>query len=197
MSKVHKTHSLILCFFVTIFYSSCIIAQTTSEYNFEKCARLQISYLYSSIKFNGEKSAKSGGAVQYSSCLKINEHLGVGLGAGFQLFKDESFIPFFAEILLFPDKKHPGYFNFQAGYALGWSFHYSDYPDHHFRGGLHLCAGIGHKFRINDKFSFYLAGSYKNQFATLEYTTSEGDKKEDRLNYNMLIISLGVMLEQY
>lgn len=196
MTRIRKTYCLIFYAFAVFVCPFDLFAQPSQEFEFEKCARLQFSYLYSTIRYKGEKSVKSGGALQYSSCLKLNEHLGIGLGSGFQLFKNESFIPFFLDMMLFPDAKHHGFLNLQAGYALGWSYLYSDYQDNHYTGGLHLCAGLGHTFNINEKFSIYLSGSYKNQFANLEYTTAQGDKRRDRLHYNMLMVSIGIMLEQ-
>lgn len=193
---IHKTcYRIVISLLILVLHSE-MYAQSSQDYNFEKCARLQFSYLYSTSDYQGTFSAKSGGAVQYSSCLKIKERMGIGLGAGFQFFKNEAFIPFFIDILLFPDSRYQGFLNIQAGYAIGWSYYYSDFHDERFSGGLHLCAGLGHRFKVNDRFSIYLSGSYKNQMANLEYIDDFGEKNKDRLFYNMLMLSAGFMLEQ-
>lgn len=163
----------------------------------EKCARLEAGFVTSySSYINGNKFSPGGG-VHYSYCLKPGSYFGFGIGAGVHLFSDEGFIPFYFDgICMLSKKGNASFIDMKAGYAFGWSNKYVDIQNFEFTGGLFLGTGIGKKIKLNENFSSYLSLSYRNQFASLRYNDSTEEEHFDRFNYHMIVLSLGIVLEQ-
>jgi hypothetical protein len=179
-----------------LFCSKIISGQENNKLPLEKCARLEAGFIMGALVLNDNLMYNPGGSFQYSYCLKSGDKAGFGLGAGVQFFEEETFVPFYFDFIgLFRKNPNTSFLTFQAGYALGWSSKYDNYQDYTFKGGIHIGAGLGHKFRFNDSFSFYAQLEYKHQFASLNYAANGTDYYE-KLNYDMLIISIGIMLEQ-
>ena len=163
----------------------------------EKCARLEAGFVTNYSSYITGNKFNPGGSVHYSYCLKPNSYFGLGVGAGVHLFSDEGFIPFYFEgIFMLSKKRNAAYIDFQAGYAFGWSNKYVDYQYSEFNGGYFLGTGIGKKIKINGNFSSYISLSYRNQFASLRYNDSNEEEHFDTFNYHMIVLNLGVILEQ-
>jgi hypothetical protein len=147
--------------------------------------------------FNDNLIYNPGGSFQYSYSLKSGSRSAFGLGVGVQFFEDEAFIPFYFDFLGFLSKsQNSPFLTFQTGYSAAWSNKYKNIRDYYFKGGIYYSAGFGRKFNFNDAFSSYIAISYKHQFASLTYSASAVDDYYEKLNYDMIVISIGIMLEQ-
>lgn len=163
----------------------------------EKCARLEAGFVTSYSSYIKGNKFNPGGGVHYSYCLKPSSFFGLGIGAGVHLFSDEGFIPFYFDgICMLSKKRKASFIDMKAGYAFGWSNKYVDYENSEFTGGLFLGTGIGKKIRLNGNFSSYLSLSYRNQFASLRYQDDAGAEQFDRFNYHIIVLNLGVILEQ-
>jgi len=193
--KAGNSHNVLLVFLFLI-CSSGMSGQESDRLELEKCARLEAGFIMGAQVLNDNLIYSPGGSFQYSYCLKSGEKAGFGLGAGVQFFGEEAFVPFFFDFVgLFRKSQNTSFLTFQAGYALGWSSKYKNYQDYSFGGGIHIGAGLGRKFSFNDSFSFYAQLAYKHQFASLDYSANGTDYYE-KLNYDLLVISIGIMLEQ-
>jgi hypothetical protein len=135
--------------------------------------------------------------LSYTYSVKSGENSGLGFGLGYIHFEDESFIPIFFDFTGFTGKKKRGSFiNFQAGYAFGFSELYNSYQYYNYRGGICFGIGLGKKFKFSDSFSALIAVAYHHQFANVTYSYDGIRNIESSLNYEMLRISFGIMLDQ-
>jgi hypothetical protein len=181
---------------ILINYSNAY-AQVENRLEIDKCARLEGGLILAGQVSNDNLIYNPGGNFQYSYCIKSGGNAGFGLGAGVQFFDEEAFIPFYIDFIeLFNKSKNSPFLTFQGGYALGWSNLYKNIQRYSYNGGFCFSCGIGRKFRFNDTFSSYISFSYKHQFATLSYQTNAVESYREILNYDMLTLSIGIMLEQ-
>ena len=65
-----------------------------------------------------------------------------------------------------------------------------------FDGGVYFGVGVGNRFEVNDRFTCFLQASYRHQFAQVTYQAYSLPAIRQELNYDMLVISFGIMLEQ-
>jgi len=191
-------HQLFLLFFL-----NCIISTAEAKegeirkLEIEKCARLESGFVLGSRMVKSEDTFFPGGSLQYSYCLKSNRYLGFGLGAGVHLFKEAGFIPFYLDLIGMINKsRNSPFVNFQTGYAFGWSKEFDSFQEPEFTGGYLIGLGFGKKIHIRDRFASYLSLSYRYQLATLRYNSEDMEDHSIILNYNMLVLSIGLMLEQ-
>lgn len=177
--------------------SSNTYAQGENQLELDKCARLEGGFIMGGQIFNDNMIYNPGGSFQYSYCIKSGDKAGFGLGAGVQFFEEEAFIPFYLDFVgLLSKSQNSPFLTFQTGYAFGWSDKYKNIQNYTFNGGIYFSAGIGRRFKFNDTFSSYISLSYKHQFASLIYNASAIEDYYEKLNYDMIVISIGIMLEQ-
>jgi hypothetical protein len=179
------------------FFGSNIFSQQKKQLELDKCARLEGGLIIGGQILNDNLIYNPGGSFQYSYCIKSGNNVGFGLGAGIQFFEEEAFIPFYFDFIGMLNKhQNAPFLEFQAGYAMAWSNKYKNVRDYAFTGGIYFSTGIGRKFKFNDTFSSYISLSYKHQFASLTYTAFTINEYYEKLNYDMLVLSIGIMLEQ-
>jgi hypothetical protein len=182
---------------------SCLISTLEAQYDdgqkmeIEKCARLESGFIFGNRIVNSEELYIPGGSIQYSYCLKSGDYLGIGLGVGVNLFKSEGLIPFYLDIIgmMKKDRNSP-FVNLQTGYSFGWSNKFEDLQSPEFKGGFFIGIGLGKKFHIRDRFASYISLSYRHQLASVRYELEDQEEQKENINYNLLVFSIGVMLEQ-
>ena len=83
-------------------------------------------------------------AIDYKAASRIY----YGIGAGYEKYDTESFLPLYITFKGFTDKKYEGpYLSFIMGYSLAWDSEFNSYDNYHFRGGLLYGTGIGRSLR--------------------------------------------------
>lgn len=188
---------LIILFLGSVYRSAKALPTESGFFHIEKCARLEGGVVMAMKIENENQDYIPGGSLQYSYCLKLGHHLGLGIGAGVNLFMKEGFVPFYFDCIgLINQKRNSPFINVKAGYAFGWSNKYNNLENPEFSGGYCFGIGIGKKFHIRDKFATYISISYNHQLAELSYTTNNTQTYHENLNYPMLKLDIGLMLEQ-
>jgi hypothetical protein len=192
-------HTYLWFFFLSCLSSSSYLYAQEDPGRFDpvKCARLESGFVLGGAVSIHNFTLHPGCNFQYSYCLKTGEKFGAGAGGGIQFFHQQGFIPFYFDIVSFlSSNKNSAFIACQAGYAFGWSKEFKDRQEAMFKGGLYLGAGVGYKFNFYESFSGYISLSYRHQMASVSYIAESNEEQTDRLNYGMLGLNIGVMLEQ-
>jgi len=117
-----------------------------------------------------------------------------GLGAGYEKYDTESFLPLFISFKGFADKKYEGgYLAFQMGYSLAWDSEFSAYDNYKFRGGLLFGTGLGRSFEVKDKYHILVNVNFKHQFVRIDYETFDTEPYTEIINYDMISLRIGIM----
>lgn len=152
------------------------------------------AYIIGAQVFNDNFIYNPGYSFTLSYGTFANKNLGVGLGIGYKSFETESFVPIYGEILGYKkNKSNAPFIKMQLGYSHGWHTNQSNLEGYDFKGGLFISAGMGRKIEINDKLSVMLHWSYQHQFAKMEYNIFNSTGYTETLNYDMIVISLGLL----
>jgi len=184
------TFSLLLLF-VFILQTN---AQDTSQVAVHRYQRLDVSYIFGGQIYNNNLIYNPGFSMQASYGLQLNESVGIGLGAGYFAMHDEHFMPFFIETLgVRKNKASSPMVSMQIGYSLGWYAGEIEVEGYEFRGGAFIDAGLGRKININREYSIFFHWSYRHQFARMSYEVFGGKSYTEGLNYDMIVISLGLI----
>jgi hypothetical protein len=155
---------------------------------------LDASYIVGAQVYNNNFIYNPGYGFQVSYGINFNESVGIGLGTGYSSLQDEHFVPFFIEALGSRKKKTgSSVIMMQLGYALGW--YSGDVPSqgYDFGGGMFIDAGLGRKITISKEYALYFHWSYRHQFAKMEYEVFGGQAYSEGINYDMIVISLGLI----
>ena len=157
--------------------------------------RLDLSYILGMQVYNDNFLYNPGLSVQITHGIKVSKDVGIGLGTGYMKLTKERFIPIYLEAFGQKKNKHNAPFvKFQAGYSIGWNSSTNSNSNYEMKGGVYFNAGIGRKIEINNNYALLFSGSYCHQFAKMEYEIFESRTYTEPLNYDMLWISVGLLL---
>jgi hypothetical protein len=168
---------------------------STQLWNFaDRYQRIDASYIFGGQVYNNNFIYNPGFSFQASCGIKLGEFAGIGLGSGYYVLQDEHFVPFFVEAFgCRKNKSASPMVAMQFGYSLGWFSGHTPEEKYDFSGGVFIDAGLGRKVTINRQFSVYFHWSYRHQFARMSYEVFGGHQYTEPLNYDMLVITLGLI----
>ena len=128
--------------------------------------------------------------VEYKAAARIF----YALGAGYETYDTQSFLPLFLSFKGFSEKKYEGgYLAFRMGYALAWDNEFNAYDNYLYRGGLLFSTGIGRSFEVKDKYHILINANFKHQFVRIDYETYESNVYTETINYNFISLRIGLM----
>jgi hypothetical protein len=154
--------------------------------------RLDIAYIFGGQIYNDNFLYNPGFNFYGAYGVYVSERLGVGLGTGLQQFRNEKFIPVFADLTgLIEKKNNTRLISIQCGYSFAWSESLKNFIGSRLNGGMYINAGFGRRFHISDAFSVIMGISYRHQFAVIEYELFNLNHYRERINYDMLVIGTG------
>jgi len=156
--------------------------------------RFDASYIFGGQVYNNNFIYNPGFSFQTSYGIQLNESVGIGLGTGYTHLKDEHFIPFYIEAAgCRKNRASSPMVSMQLGYAHGW--YTGDMPndEYRFRGGIFIDAGLGRKIGVSSNYSLYFHWSYRHHFAKMSYEIFGGQEYTEPLNYDMVVISFGII----
>jgi len=169
-------------------------AQDSISHSLNRYLKLDASYILGSQIYNNNFIYNPGYGFQVSYGVNLNESVGIGLGTGFSAMHDEHFMPFFIEAIgSRKTKTGSPVIMMQLGYAMAWYSGNLPAEGYDFDGGMFIDAGIGRKITISKQYALYFHWSYRHQFAKMEYNVFGGQKYTEALNYDMIVISLGLI----
>lgn len=181
---------------LAILFASGTAGQDGTSKAPEKYLRIEGSYILGGQVINDNLIYNPGGSINASICLRSGNKTGFGIGGGYTLLNDDSFVPLYFEFTGYMNKKKNCMFMvFQAGYAFGMSNRYKNYTEYSFNGGICFGIGTGYRFRINENLDTYLSITYKHHFASVNYRSVSDLEYKQNLNYELLAISFGFMID--
>jgi len=146
--------------------------------------------------YNNTLLFSPGYGAKISAGKKIHKDIDVGMGAGFIALNKEHFYPAFIEIQSYKSKKdNTPYVKFQVGYAVAQYTDNTLANDYDLQGGVSFCATLGRRVRLNDTFTVLFDISYGHQTAKLNYRAHNEIAYEDKLDYEMFMLALGLVIE--
>ena len=159
--------------------------------------RIDISYCFGGQVYNDNFIYNPGISFQYVYGFMQNKYVGIGIGYGFQTFKNERFTPLYLEAIGYKKKNtNTSFIKMQIGYSIGWYEGNVNLIGYKYSGGFFIDTGVGRKISLNNGFSLFFHWSYRHQFAKIEYEVFGTQQYSEILNYDMLVISLSLLKEQ-
>ena len=156
--------------------------------------RIDASYVFGGQIYNNNFIYNPGFSFQASYGILLNESVGIGAGVGYYKLQDEHFMPVFVEAVgCRKNKASSPMVKMQLGYSPGWYSGNMQVAGYQFKGGIYIDAGLGRKIPVNKAYSFYFHWSYRHQFARMEYEVFGGQHYTESLNYDMVVITLGII----
>lgn len=156
--------------------------------------RLDVSYIFGGQVYNNSMIYNPGFSFQGAYGRMINESVGLGIGTGYMHFEHENFIPLFVEVMGYKkNKPSTPLIKMQVGYSFAWYAGNMEIQGYDFKGGVYFDAGLGRKISINTNYSVLFHLSYRHQFAHMKYEIFGGQDYKEAMNYDMLVITLGLI----
>ncbi len=183
---------------LSILLFSVFIQLDAADFNkldsLNKYQRIDISYIFGGQVYNNTLNYNPGYSLQLSYGIMMNESVGFGFGIGHITLENERFLPVYLEAIGYKKNKESSpLIKMQVGYSFGWYSGSVIMNDYDFMGGFYFDAGVGRKISINDNYSLFFHWSYRHQFARMEYEVYGSQNYTEALNYDMLVISLGLI----
>ncbi len=155
--------------------------------------RADLSFIFGGQIHNDNFLYNPGFSFQAVYGIMVNELLGIGAGAGYQVFRNEKFIPVFLEVSGYRKPgKNSSFLKTQAGYSVGWYTGTTGMEGYDYRGGLFFDAGFGRKFPLGRKSDVMFHCSYRHQCARVDYNSPSSREYDQKLHYDMIVIHLGL-----
>lgn len=156
--------------------------------------QLNAGYIIGAQVYNDNFIYNPGFQFKTSYGVFINKNVAIGLGTGLKLHENESFIPVFTEIIGYKkNKSNTPLIQMQLGYSIGWDNTPSNIEGYEYTGGLFIDVGMGRKIKLNNNYSLLFQWSYQHQFAKMEYDIFKTSNYSQVINYDMIVITLGVI----
>lgn len=189
---MNKTTTLALILFLTI---NSLQAQSRENENHKKSIqKLNISYVFGGQIYNDNFIYNPGVSMEASYGFKVSKDVSIGLGTGYMGLSDENFIPVFIETIGYHERKgRHRYIKFQGGYSFAWSNESYTRENYDINDGIFFDFGLGREWEINNNLSLTVQTSYRHQFATMKYTMFGNQEFNDVINYDMLVLSVGII----
>ncbi len=154
--------------------------------------RADLSFIFGGQIHNDNFLYNPGFSFQAVYGIMVNELLGIGAGAGHQVFRNEKFIPLFLEVSGYRKPgKNSSFLKTQAGYSVGWYTGTTGMEGYDYRGGLFFDAGFGRKFPLGRKSDVLFHCSYRHQCARVDYSSPSLQEYDQKLHYDMIVFHLG------
>ncbi len=186
----------IIILFTVIFYSNALAQDSTAQKKIF-LSRIDVSYVFAGQIYNDSFIYKPGFSINVTESIMLVDDLGVGIGMGYLSLNHDKFMPIYFEAIGYKRKKgNTSLIKIQAGYSLGWSNAENSLSTYSFKGGAYVNAGFGRNIQINESYSVLFHLSYCHQFAKVKYHIFNGDEYSGTLNYDMLIISFGLIINK-
>ncbi len=168
------------------------MSQTRDESPFT--SRLNVSYQFGGQLYNDHFVYNPGFSTQFTQSYKLTKSLEAGIGTGYFHLLDESFIPFYLEVLGYKkNSRNSPLIRFQLGGTAAWyrSNNYSS--DYSTSGRLFFSAGMGRRIQINERYSVLFQWSLCHISTLVEYQIFGGRDYNSLASYDMLQLSFGIM----
>lgn len=195
--KTIKSNSLKVVLFLLFSLSPLLLEaqDSTKTRSLSTYQHLDLSYILGAQLYNDNFLYNPGLSTQVSFGVKVTKDVGLGIGAGYTSLTKERFIPIYFEAYgQKKKKKNAPFIKFQAGYSIGWNSSTSANSNYDMKGGAYFNAGLGRKIELSKDYALLFNWSYSHQFARMEYEVFEGKVYSEPVNYDMIWIALGLLL---
>jgi|WetSurMetagenome_2_1015567.scaffolds.fasta_scaffold06551_5 hypothetical protein len=171
-----------------------LLPSATAQDTIPRYQRLDAAYLFGGQIYNNSLVYNPGVSIQITYGRMLNESVGVGLGTGYTGLEHENFIPVFIEAIGYKkNKASTPLIKMQAGYSFAWYSGNMEINGYDFHGGIYFEAGMGRKIAVNQTCSVLFQCAYRHQFAHMKYKIFGGADYNQAMNYDLIVISLGII----